>query len=162
MSRCARAFALLVLASWPVAAAAQSWTDATRSRMIQDALKIAPPALSEILQRYAKDLNRGMLEPARHEGEEVHFQHADGHGGLAATGVAVKVDEIRDLLQKRAAFRRVSYELGVLAHPGSEAEFPLNASGADARQPPYPRAYCPFTKARLGRIPVVVDRDGPA
>ncbi len=99
MSRRARASALLVIASWPAAAAAQSWTDTTRSRMIQDALKITPPALSEILLRYAKDLNRGMLEPSRHEGEEVHFQLADGRGGLAASGVTKKVGEIRGLLE---------------------------------------------------------------
>src|SRR3989442_9963949 len=142
MSRCARAFALLVLASWPVAAAAQSWTDATRSRMIQDALKIAPPALSEILLHYAKDLNRGMLEPSRHEGEEVHFQHADGHGGLGAAGVTKKVVEIRGLLEKRASFRRFTYEMGVLAHLVSDVEFPLNASDSDAREPLYRDAYC--------------------
>src|SRR6266704_4860594 len=109
MSRCAGASALLVLASWPAAAAAQSWTDTTRSRMIQDALKIAPPALSEILLRYAKDLKRGMLEPSRHEGEEVHFQHADGRGGLAAAGVTRRVDGIRGLLDKRGSLRVVAY-----------------------------------------------------
>ncbi|PYT10764.1 MAG: hypothetical protein DMF51_17565 [Acidobacteria bacterium] len=162
MSRCARAFALLVLASWPVTAAAQSWTDATRSRMIQDALKIAPPALSEILLHYAKDLNRGMLEPSKHEGEEVHFQLADGHGGLAAAGVTKKVDEIRGLLEKRASFRRVTYEMGVLAHLVSDVEFPLNASDSDAREPLYRDAYCRYIEHVLVRIPFVVDRDEPA
>ncbi|MEK7798257.1 MAG: hypothetical protein AAB297_00380, partial [Acidobacteriota bacterium] len=123
MSRRARATALLILAHWPVALA-QSWTDATRSRMIKDALKISPPALREILLRHEKDLERGMLDPSRREDEEVHFQHADGRGGLAAAGVDRKVVEIRGLLQKRTPFARVTYELGVLAHLVSDAGFP--------------------------------------
>ena len=61
MSRRARATALIVVASWPVVLA-QSWTDATRTRMIRDALKISPPALREVLQHYEKDLVRGMLD----------------------------------------------------------------------------------------------------
>ncbi len=162
MSRRARASALLVIASWPAAAAAQSWTDATRSRMIQDAPKITPPALSEILLRYAKDLNRGMLEPSRHEGEEVHFQLADGRGGLAASGVTKKVGEIRGLLDRHASFRRVTYEMGVLAHLVSDVEFPLNASDSDAREPLYRGAYCRYVERVLDRIPFVVDRDEPA
>src|SRR5437773_2759611 len=62
MSRRAQAAGLIVLFFWP-AALAQSWTDATRSRMVRDALKISPPALSEILEHFEKDLLRGMLEP---------------------------------------------------------------------------------------------------
>src|SRR6267142_2443050 len=61
MSRRVRATGLIVLFLWPVALA-QSWTDATRSRMVRDALKISPPALSEILAHYEKDLQRGMLD----------------------------------------------------------------------------------------------------
>src|SRR5437879_12213020 len=152
MSRSARASTLLVLASWPAAAGAQSRTDATRARMIQDALKIAPPALSEILQRYAKDLNRGMIEPSRHEGEEVHFQHSGGRAGLAAAGVTKKVDEIRGLLDRRVSFHRVTYEMGVLAHLVSDVEFPLNASDSDAREPLYRDAYCRYVERMLDRI----------
>src|SRR6266704_1748369 len=59
MSRRAGATGLIVLFFWP-AALAQSWTDATRSRMVRDALKISPPALSEILEHFEKDLVRGI------------------------------------------------------------------------------------------------------
>ena len=161
MSRRARATALLILAHCPVALA-QSWTDGTRSRMIQDALKISPPALREILLRYEKDLVRGMLDPSRREGEEVHFQHADGRSGLAAAGADRKVEEIRGLLKQRASFARVTYEMGILAHLVSDAEFPLNASDADPREPLYRDAYGRYVERMLDRIPFVVDRDEPA
>src|SRR2546428_6552636 len=130
MSRRARATALIVVASWPVVLA-QSWTDATRTRMIRDALKISPPALREVLQHYEKDLVRGMLDPSRHEEEEVHFQHADGKRGLAGIGIETKADGIRGMLARQAPFAAVTYEMGVLAHLVADVEFPLNASDAD-------------------------------
>lgn len=161
MSRRARATALLILAHCPVALA-QSWTDGTRTRMIQDALKISPPALREILLHYEKDLLRGMLDPSRRETEEVHFQHADGRRGLAAAGVERKVAEIRDLLKTRASFARVTYEMGVLAHLVSDAEFPLNASDSDPREALYRDAYRRYVEKMLDRIPFVIDREEPA
>ena len=151
---------LIVLAYGP-ALQAQSWTDATRARMIKDALKISPPALREVLQHYEKDLVRGMLDPSRHEGEEVHFQHADGKGGLAGLGIDGKVREIRDLLAKRAPFGSVTYEMGVLAHLVADVEFPLNASEADPREPLYRDAYSKYIERMLDRIPFVVDREPP-
>ena len=160
MSRRARATALIFVAFWP-AALAQSWTDATRSRMIKDALKISPPALREVLQHYEKDLLRGMLDPSRHEEEEVHFQHADGKRGLAGFGIEKKSDDIRGMLARQAAFGSVTYEMGVLAHLVADVEFPLNASDADPREPLYRDAYRRYVERMLDRIPFVVDREPP-
>src|SRR5437773_8004801 len=160
MSRRAQAAGLIVLFFWP-AALAQSWTDATRSRMVRDALKISPPALSEILEHFEKDLLRGMLEPSRHESEEVHFQLADGKGGLAAIAIDRKVRDIRGLLARRAPFGSVTYEMGVLSHLVADVEFPLSASDADPREPLYRDAYSRYIERMLDRIPFVLDRDAP-
>src|SRR5258705_12042493 len=130
--------------------------------MIKDALKISPPALRQVLEHYEKDLVRGMLEPSRHEGEEVHFQHADGKGGLADIGIDRKCGEIRDLLSKRAPFGEVTFEMGVLAHLVADVEFPLNASDADPREPLYRNAFSRYIERMLERIPFVVDREPPA
>ena len=160
MSRRARATALIVVASWPVVLA-QSWTGATRTRMIRDALKISPPALREVLQHYEKDLVRGMLDPSRHEDEEVHFQHADGKGGLAGMGIETKTRDVLDMLSRRAPFSSVTYEMGVLAHLVADVEFPLSASDADPREPLYRDAYCVYVERMLDKIPFVVDREPP-
>ena len=160
MSRRVRATGLIVFLLWP-AALAQSWTDATRSRMVRDALKISPPALSEILAHYEKDLLRGMLEPSRHESEEVHFQLADGKGGLAGVAIDRKVRDIRGLLARRAPFGSVTYEMGVLSHLVADVEFPLSASDADPREPLYRDAYSRYIERMLDRIPFVLDRDAP-
>jgi hypothetical protein len=161
MSRYAGATTLVLLAFVP-ALQAQSWTDHTRARMITDALKISPPALRQVLQHYEKDLVRGMLEPSRHEGEEVHFLHADGKSGLAGQGIERKSREIRDLLSKRAPFGDVTFEMGVLAHLVADVEFPLNASDADPREPLYRDAFSRYIEKMLDRIPFVVDREPPA
>src|SRR5256712_8972702 len=161
MSRRARATTLIVVASWPAAVLAQSWTDATRVRMIRDALKISPPALREVLQHYEKDLVRGMLDPSRHEDEEVHFQHADGKGGLAGMGIETKTRDILDMLSRRAPFSSVTYEMGVLAHLVADVEFPLSASDADPREPLYRDAYRVYVERMLDKIPFVVDREPP-
>ncbi|HKB08633.1 MAG TPA: hypothetical protein VKF61_10170 [Candidatus Polarisedimenticolia bacterium] len=160
MSRRARATVLIALAYWP-GALAQSWTDTTRARMIKDALKISPPALRQVLQHYEKELLRGMLDPSRHENEEVHYQHADGKGGLAAAGIERKTQDIIDMLSKEAPFGSVTYEMGVLAHLVSDVEFPLSASDADPREPLYRDAYRKYVEKMLDKIPFVVDREPP-
>ncbi len=145
---------------WP-AGPAGAWTDATRQQMLKDALKIAPPALNDILMAYEKQMVRGMIDPSRHEDEEVHWQHPGGGGGLAAQGVAMKEGEIRTLLEERRSPRRVAYEFGTLAHLVADLAFPLNTSDADPREPLYRDAYRRYIESKLARIPVVFDRQPP-
>lgn len=139
-----------------------AWTDSTRIRMVQDALKVSPPALNTILARYQDDLRRGMLEPSRHEGEEVHYQHGDGSRGLGAAGVARKVEEIRGILENQQSLRRFAYEMGTLAHLVSDVGFPLNASDSDPREPLYREAYRQFVERSLDKIPFVLEPGGQA
>jgi hypothetical protein len=150
--------ALLLLTIDP----ALAWTDATRVRMIRDALKVTPPALATILKRYQRDLEAGMLDPSRHEDEEIHYQHADGGKGLAATGVVQKARELAGLLQNARSPRRFAYGMGSLAHLLSDVEFPLNASDADPREPLYREAYRVYVEKSLGKVPFVLDQRGPA
>ena len=138
---------------------ALSWTNTTRARMIGDALKVTPPALKTILQRYRKELDRGVSEPSRWEGEEVHFQHPDGRGGLAAHGVVHKSREVRAILLEGESLRRFVFEMGTLAHLVADVAFPLNASDADPREPLYREAYRAFIERTLDKIPFVLDRE---
>jgi len=138
-----------------------AWTDSTRIRMVQDALKVSPPALNVILDRYQADLRRGMIEPSRHEEEEVHFQHADGGDGMGAAGVARKVEEIRQILERQESLQRFAYEMGTLAHLISDVDFPLNASDADPREPLYREAYRRFVERSLDKIPFVLEPGAP-
>jgi hypothetical protein len=140
---------------------AAAWTDATRVRMLDDAMKMSPPALAAILRHYDSALRRGMLEPSAHEDEEIHFQHPEGKGGLGAAAVDRKRREIVALLEERKSLRRFAYEMGVLAHLVADAVFPLNASDADPREPLYREAWRRYVEQHLAKIPFVFDRDPP-
>jgi len=147
---------LLLLAASP-SAPVLAWTDATRTRMLDDAIKVSPPALRAILERYDRELGRGMLEPSRREGEEVHFQNTDDSRGLAIDAALQKEDEVRSLLNARRSFKRVTFELGVLAHLVSDIAFPLNASDKDPREPLYREPYRIYIGTMLARIPCVLE-----
>jgi hypothetical protein len=137
---------------------ARAWTDATRLRMLHDALKVTPPSLNAILKHHSKDLERGMLLPSRRESEEVHYQAADGSSGLAAAAAAAKESEARGYLLKKHGLRRFTFEMGVLAHLVADVCFPLNLSDADAREPLYREAYRAYIERSLKKIPFVLDR----
>ena len=151
------ALTLALTALWP-APQAFCWTDATRTRMIKDALLASPPSLRAVLEAHERRLTRGMLDPSRREGEEVHYQHPEGRGGMAAAGVALKVREVRELLLESRSLRRFVYAMGTLAHLVSDASFPLNVSDADPREPLYREAYRRYIEKKLARIPFILDR----
>jgi len=154
---CAGSFALVLFVLWP-AADGWCWTDATRTRMIQDALKVTPPALRSVFERYDRDLMRGMIDPSSHETEEVHYQHGTPGEGLAAVAVNGKLSEARALLMGRRSLKKFTYDMGVLAHLSADVSFPLNASDADPREPRYREAYRSYVESKLPRIPFVLDR----
>jgi len=154
VSRSRFAFLIAVLLLW--SAPATAWTDATRLRMLSDALKVAPPGLAAILKKHRKELERGMTEPSRHEDEEVHFLRSDG-GGLAADAVILKEKEAKELLGKKGALARFAYEIGALAHLVSDVSFPLNASDTDPREPLVREGYRRLIEHSLDKIPYVLD-----
>jgi hypothetical protein len=153
-----RAIATMVgiLACLGVSSDARAWTEATRLRMVRDALKVTPPALDAVLDHYRRELERGMLAPSKHEDEEVHYQNAEG-GGLAAAAAARKSREALALASEKGALKRFVFEMGALAHLVSDVSFPLNASDADPREPLYREAYRSYLEGMLDRIPFVLD-----
>ena len=135
---------------------AMAWTDKTRVRMLNDALKVAPPGLAAILKKHRKDLERGMTVPSKHEAEEVHFLRAEG-GGLAADAVILKTKQAKDLLGQKGKLDQFAFEAGTLAHLVSDVSFPLNASDADPREPLIREAYRTLIERALDKIPFVLD-----
>jgi hypothetical protein len=147
-------FGCLVLLG--AASPARAWSDATRLRMVRDALKVTPPALDAVLDHYRRELERGMLALSKHEEEEVHYQNVEG-GGLAAAAAARKSREALALLSEKGRLKRFAFEMGTLAHLVSDVSFPLNASDADPREPLYREAYRAYVESVLDKIPFVLD-----
>lgn len=151
-----RSWALVaVMLSWSFAPA-MAWTEATRLRMLADALKVAPPGLAAILKKHRAEMERGMTAPSAYETEEVHFLRAEG-GGLAADAVVLKTKQAKDLLARKGQLARFAFEAGALAHLVSDVSFPLNASDADPREPLVREGYRAMIERSLDKILFVLD-----
>lgn len=121
--RLAAVVALLAFAPRP----AQAWTAVTRVAMVDDAMKLMPTALREVLERRRNDVRRGMLEPMTLEDSPAHRPPWDG-GTLEASVDAAARDLVSGA-DTRVSFHDVARRFGVLAHFVADAGFPPAAAG---------------------------------
>ncbi len=128
-----------------------SWTAATRVVMIDDAVKMMPPALRQVLERRRNDVRRGMLEPMTLEDSLSHRPPWEG-GTLDATVDAAARDLVSGA-ETRVSFHDVARRFGVLAHFVADAGFPPAAAGeAGAARYAHFAALC---QSRRERFPLV-------
>jgi hypothetical protein len=118
--------ALLVVAS---AGPARAWTAATRVVMVDDAIKLMPTALRDVLERRRNDVRRGMLEPMTLEDAMTH--RPTWEGGTLEASVAAAARDLVSGAETRVSFHDVARRFGVLAHFVADAGFPPAASGRE-------------------------------
>jgi hypothetical protein len=147
--------ALLILLG---ASPALAWTDATRRRMLDDALKLTPPALASLLGRYHSDLNRGMIDPSREESKEDHRQRTSGEYGLAARMIASRGNQAVTLIGQPGRLSLAVYAMGDVAHYVADVNFPLNDGDGPPGDPIFYASYQSYVERALGRFPVVLER----
>jgi len=116
---------LLVLVA---AAPSHAWTAATRVVMVDDAIKLMPTALREVLERRRNDVRRGMLEPMTLEDSLAHRPPWDG--GSLTTSVDAAARDLVSGAETRVSFHDVARRFGVLAHFVADAGFPPAAAGS--------------------------------
>jgi hypothetical protein len=140
--------ALAALVLLPVDA--RAWTAPTRVRMVDDALKLLPPTLREVLEKRRKDVLRGMLDPMTREDRPEHRPPWD-HGSLDAS-VSGAADALVASVGTKS-FRLVAERFGGLAHYVADAGFPPNAGGrGDDRRYAH---FAGFAQSRRDRFPLV-------
>ncbi|HEV8335335.1 MAG TPA: hypothetical protein VGR67_02850 [Candidatus Polarisedimenticolia bacterium] len=149
------AIALLLLLT-PLHALA--WTDSARRRMVDDAMKMTPPALNAILERYRSDLIHGMLDPSRDEMGEEHRQRSSGEYGKAASLLAARAGQAVTIIGQPGRLSLAVYAMGSAAHYVADVDFPLNAGGGGGRDPIFYASYDRYVEKMLGRFPIVLDR----
>ncbi len=140
--------ALLIAAS---ASPVSAWTASTRVVMLDDALKMMPPALRRVLEKRRNDVRRGMLAPMTEEDSLLH--RPPWEGGAVDASVAAAARELVSGVESRVSFDDVAVRFGALAHYVVDAGFPPAAAGASGA-PRYAHfaAYC---QARRPRFPLV-------
>ena len=137
----------------PVAA----WTDATRRRMVDDAIKMSPPALATVLERYRADLIHGMIDPLKGESGEEHRQHPASNYGGAAGKIAVYSEQAVTIIGQPGRLRLAVYALGTAAHYVADVDFPLNCSPGPVGDPVYYGSYARYAEKMMPHFPVVLD-----
>ncbi len=139
---------------------ALAWTDAARRRMVDDAMKMTPPALNTVLERYRSQLIHGMLDPSREErgerGEE-HRQRTAGGYGKAASLMASRAGQAITIIGQPGRLNLAAYAMGSAAHFVADLDFPLN-TGEEAADPVFYASYEAYVEKMLGKFPVVLDR----
>jgi hypothetical protein len=145
---------LAAFASAPVLA----WTDAARLRMADDAMKMTPPALNALLERYRKDLMHGMLDASREENREEHRQRTSGGYGKAAELISSRAQQAITIIGQPGRLSLAMYAMGSAAHFVADVNFPLNTGEAESGDPVFYGSYEKYVEKMLGRFPVVLDR----
>ena len=151
---------VLLTSFWVSPAAA--WTDATRRKMLDDAVKMTPPALATILERYRTDLVHGMTDPLRDESGQDHRQRPTGSYGRAAEMIAKHSEQAVTIIGQPGRLRLAVYTLGTAAHYVADVNFPLNCGAGPVGDPVFYADYARYVEKMMKLYPVVLDRkDSP-
>lgn len=137
---------------------ALAWTEPVRRRMVDDAMKMTPPSLHTILERYRSDLIHGMLDPAREEKGEEHRQRTSGGYGKAAALIASRAGQAITIIGQPGRLGLAVYAMGTAAHYVADVNFPLNTGEGDSSDAVFYASYETYVEKMLGRFPVVLDR----
>jgi len=108
-------------------APAHAWSARTRMRMADDALKLMPRSLREVLREHREELVRGAVEPMTAEGSPPHRPPWDD-GSLPAS-IAGRSRAVSEAVIGQRPFSEVARRFGELAHYVADAGFPPNAGG---------------------------------
>jgi len=139
------------LAAAPLAA----WSPGTQQAIAHDAARLAPPDLARQLERHAKELAAGAVEPFQDGDAARHYRNPDGSGSVdrALEGeVAQAVAAIR----AHQPFAEIARRLGRVSHWAGDLDNPLNASSADRQEPRYFRDFLDYVDSARPRFAVCV------
>jgi len=155
------ALALVIVAAFASGPAdpAAAWSPATRKQMVEDAVRLVPPALQRLLKRYRRELARGMTLRIP-EQEAGHFEHADGSGDLVETAT----DTMRAAwvaLQTGEPLRQVVTRMGRVAHLVGDLDDPLAMSHEDPREPLYAQDYARYVERILPKVRLTLEHRPP-
>lgn len=146
-----------VLLAGMLATPAAAWTGPTRQRMVDDAIKMCPPSLATLLEKYRSDLIHGMMDPLSDEAKAEHRQHLPGSYGNAAARIANHAEQAVTIIGQPGRLRLAVYALGTAAHFTADVNFPLNCAAGGVGDPLFYKDYQSYAESMMRRFPVVLD-----
>lgn len=137
------------------AAGALGWSPETQRAAALDAARLAPPGLAGQLERHARELQDGAVEPFTDADPRRHMKNPDGSGELDAMLLA-EVSRAIDGLRAFRPFSEVARRLGRVAHWTADLNNPLNASAADPAEGRYFRDFLIYAESARPRLALVL------
>ncbi len=138
-----------------VAAPAFAWSPDTQSAAALEAARLAPPGLAGQLERHARELQQGAVEPFADTDPQRHFKNPDGSGRLDAA-FAEETARAIDGLRAFRPFSEVARRLGRVAHWVADLNNPLNSSAADPEEGRYFRDFLLYAESARPRFALVL------
>ena len=141
------ALAFLLLGGSP----AQAWRPETRTRMVDEAVRLMPASLRLALERHREALHHGALKPMTEEDGPAH--RPPWYEGTLDSQVAASAGSLVKAVDEAAPFQEVARIFGELAHYVADAGFPPAASGKTGRA--RYDDFAGFCESRMERLALV-------
>src|SRR5437867_1832227 len=133
------------------------WSADTRLRMVDDAVRLTPPAFALILARHRDDCRSGALESSGGESGPEHALVAGGKGKLDDV-LAQQVEDTIGALVRHEPMRLVCHRAGVISHIIADLNHPLHTGGERLRSSDYYEEFDAYAADVASPAPPVFQR----
>lgn len=144
---CALLLLSLALPTW-------GWTPASQLSIAESAAQLAPPDLLRQIAKHRKEYREGVVAAFRDRDPSRHYKDPTGRGTLDTTWLA-EVDGAIAAIRTHRPFADVAFRLGTVSHYLADANFPLNTSSADGREPEYFADFARYLESAEPRVQAV-------
>jgi len=144
--------ALLLLAPSPPAF---GWTDPSRVRIVDNALRLLPRSLQELLGDRRGALIAALLAPGSTEDRPDHWQHPEGAYGTAANRAESEAKALVAAVDAHNPVVEIVARFGRLAHWVADINDPLHTADRDPRLARYYVDYQEYLESQLPRFRLV-------
>ncbi|MCU1348914.1 MAG: hypothetical protein JWO56_1944 [Acidobacteria bacterium] len=133
----------------------QAWTRASDQRIAKKAIELAPPDLRLVLDRFPRELQRGLEKAEGDEGSAEHHYFVLSRTGNLRERIHRETDAIVKLLRNRQPMALVAERLGMLSHLVADANNPFHLANDDARLDVAHDDFEQYFERRMARFPTV-------
>jgi len=155
-ARALRRFSLLAaIGGLTAALPASAWSPASQRAIAADAAALAPPDLVGQLERHAREVAEGAVEPFRERDASRHVRNPDGSGSLDRV-LTAEVDGAIAALKAFRPMEEIARRLGRVSHWVADLNNPLNSASTDPEESRYFRDYLLYVDSARPRFAVVL------
>jgi hypothetical protein len=146
---------LATLLLWVPAGPAFAWTDPSRVQIADEALRLLPSSLRELLGDRRSALVAALVAPGSTEDRPEHWQHPEGAYGTAALRAESEARALIAAVDAHEPIAAIVARFGRLAHWVADVNDPLHAADRDPRLARYYVDYQEYLESQIPRFRLV-------